>query len=193
MSKRIVLVNGHPDKESFNFALAAAYRRGAEQSGAEFREIVVRDLQFNPNLQFGYRKRTELEPDLIRAQETLKWADHIVWVYPVWWGAVPALLKGFLDRVLLPGYAFKKREGSLWWDKYFTGKSARIICTMDQPPWYYRLCYGSPSHSAMKKLTMQFIGVGSVKITAIGPVRLSKDRFREKWLQRVERLGKLNK
>ncbi|MGF1565372.1 MAG: NAD(P)H-dependent oxidoreductase [Flavobacteriales bacterium] len=193
MSKRIVLVNGHPDKESFNFALAAAYRRGAEQSGAEFREIVVRDLQFNPNLQFGYRKRTELEPDLIRAQETLKWADHIVWVYPVWWGAVPALLKGFLDRVLLPGYAFKKREGSLWWDKYFTGKSARIICTMDQPPWYYRLYYGSPSHSAMKKLTMQFIGVGSVKITAIGPVRLSKDRFREKWLQRVERLGKLNK
>ena len=190
MSKKIVIVSGHPDKESYNFALAEAYKSGAETSGAEVREIVIRDLEFNPNLQFGYRKRTELEPDLLNSQETLKWADHIVWIYPVWWGSVPAIMKGFLDRVLLPGFAFKKREGSVWWDKYFTGKTSRLICTLDQPTWFYRLINGSPSHKAMKRLTMNFIGVKSVKITAIGPLRLSKDEFRKKWIKKVEILGR---
>lgn len=190
MKKNIALIIGHPDNESFNFALAAAYKRGAENSGAEVREIVIRDLDFNPNLQFGYRKRTELEPDLIKSQETLKWADHLVWVYPVWWGATPAIMKGFLDRVLLPGFAFKKRDGSVWWDKFFTGKSARLISTLDQPAWFYKFVNGSPSDKAMKKLTMNFIGVNSVKITSIGPLRLSKEQFRNKWLTKVEELGK---
>lgn len=190
MKKNIALIIGHPDNESFNFALAAAYKRGAENSGAEVREIVIRDLDFNPNLQFGYRKRTELEPDLIKSQETLKWADHLVWVYPVWWGATPAIMKGFLDRVLLPGFAFKKRDGSVWWDKFFTGKSARLISTLDQPAWFYKFINGSPSDKAMKKLTMNFIGVNSVKITSIGPLRLSKEQFRNKWLAKVEELGK---
>ena len=189
MNKKIVIINGHPDKESYNFALAEAYKIGAENSGAEVREIVITGLTFNPNLQYGYRKRTELEPDLIASQETLKWADHIVWVYPVWWGSVPAIMKGFLDRVLLPGFAFKKREGSIWWDKFFTGKTARLICTMDQPTWYYRFVYNGPSHNAMKKLTMNFIGVKSVKITPIGPIRLSTDEFRTKWLLKVEKIG----
>ena len=191
--KRILIINGHPDKESYNYALSEAYKTGAASSGADIKVINIIDLKFNPNLQFGYRKRTELEPDLIKSQENLKWADHIVWIYPVWWGSVPAIMKGFLDRILLPGFAFKKREGSVWWDKYFTGKSARIICTLDQPPWYYRLIYRSPSHSAMKKLTMNFIGVKSVKITTIGPIRLSKESFRKKWLAKIEKLGQKRK
>ena len=191
--KKILIINGHPDKESYNYALSEAYKTGAASSGADIKVINIIDLKFNPNLQYGYRKRTELEPDLIKSQEDLKWADHLVWIYPVWWGSVPAIMKGFLDRVLLPGFAFKKREGSIWWDKYFTGKSARIICTLDQPPWYYRLIYRSPSHSAMKKLTMNFIGVKSVKITTIGPIRLSKDRFRKNWLTKIEKLGRRGK
>jgi len=191
--KNILIINGHPDKESYNYALSDAYKRGAESSDAAVKVINIVDLEFNPNLQYGYRKRTELEPDLIKSQKDLKWADHIVWIYPIWWGSVPALMKGFLDRVLLPGFAFKKREGSVWWDKYFTGKSSRIICTLDQPPWFYRIINRCPSHHAMKKLTMNFIGVKSVKITSVGPLRLSKQAFRLKWLYRIEQLGKKNK
>lgn len=191
--KKILIINGHPDDESYNYGLSNAYKVGAEKSGAEVKEIKIRELNFNPNLQYGYRKRTELEPDLLEAREKLQWADHIVWVYPVWWGSVPAIMKGFLDRVLLPGFAFKKRDGSLWWDKYFTGKTSRLICTLDQPTWYYKWYYGSPTHKAMKKLTMQFIGVKSVKITSIGPIRLSTDEFRSKWLKKVEELGFRNK
>lgn len=190
---KILLIQGHPDKESYNHALAAAYKKGALSSGAEIKEIIIGDLKFNPNLEFGYRKRTELEPDLITAQEQMKWADHIVWVYPVWWGSIPALMKGFLDRVLLPGFAFKKREGSVWWDKFLTGKTSRIISTMDQPTWFYRWINGRPSHIAMKKLTMNFIGIKKVRITSIGPLRLSKEEFRNKWLRKVEKLGVANK
>lgn len=189
MAKKIALIIGHPDQESFNFALAEAYKNGALKSGAEIKEIIIRDLKFNPNLQFGYRKRTTLEPDLLESQEILRWADHIVWVYPVWWGSYPAMMKGFLDRVLLPGFAFKKREGSVWWDKFFTGKTSRIISTLDQPAWFYKWINGQPSNIAMKRLTMKFIGVKSVKTTTIGPIRLSKDKYREKWLKKIERLG----
>lgn len=191
--KKILLLNGHPDKESFNYAISESYKIGAIASGAEVKEIKIGELKFNPNLQFGYRKRTELEPDLLDAQEKIKWADHLVWVYPVWWGSVPAIMKGFIDRVFLPGFAFKKKENSVWWDKYLTGKTARLICTLDQPAWYYYLIYRSPSHNAMKKLTMQFIGVKKVRITTIGPIRLSKEEFRSKWLKKIKKLGKENK
>jgi len=190
---KILIINGHPDNESYNYALAASYKKGADESGAEVQQINIGELHFNPNLKFGYRKRTELEPDLLKAQESIKWADHIVWIYPVWWGSVPALMKGFLDRVLLPGFAFKKREGSVWWDKYLIGKTSRIICTMDQPTWYYRWLNGRPSHIAMKKLTMNFIGIKKERITSIGPLRLSKESFRTNWIQKVERLGHKNK
>ena len=191
--KKILIINGHPDKQSYNFALADAYKKGALASSAEVKQINIRELDFNPNLQFGYRKRTELEPDLLQAQEQIKWADHLVWVYPVWWGSVPALMKGFLDRILLPGFAYQKRDNSLWWDKLLVGKTARIICTLDQPDWYYRLFNGSASHTAMKKLTLNFIGVKKVRITSIGPIRLSKESFRKNWLKKVEKLGSLNK
>ena len=190
---KILILNGHPDKESYNHALAASYKKGAKASGAEVQAINIGELIFNPNLQFGYRKRIELEPDLVKAQESINWADHLVWIYPVWWSSVPAIMKGFLDRVLLPGFAFKKREGSVWWDKYLTGKTSRIICTMDQPTWYYRWINGRPSHIAMKRLSMKFVGVKKVRITSIGPLRLSKEGFRMKWLHKVEKLGLQNK
>lgn len=189
----ILIINGHPDKESYNAALAEAYLKGAASSKAVVQQLNIRDLSFNPNLQFGYRKRTELEPDLLEAQVKIKWADHLVWIYPIWWGSMPAMLKGFIDRTFLPGFAFKKKEGSVWWDKYLTGKTARIITTLDQPAWYYRWVYGRPSYYAMKKLTMEFVGVKKTRSTTIGPLRLSKESFRQRWLEKVEALGQKNK
>jgi putative NADPH-quinone reductase len=189
MKKKILLINGHPDPESYNAALSRAYLDGARSTQAEVETINISELNFDPNLRYGYRKRTELEPDLLRAQAQILNANHLVWIYPVWWGSVPAVMKGFIDRVFLPGFAFKKREGSPWWYKYLTGKTARLICTLDQPGWYYRWVYGRPSHRAMKQLTMQFVGVDKVKITTIGPIRNSSQVFREKWLGKVKKLG----
>lgn len=187
--KKILIINGHPDKESYCNALAEAYKKGALAAGAEVKEIVVADLRFDLNLQFGYRKRTELEPDLLESREKITWADHLVWVYPVWWGSMPAILKGFIDRVFLPGFAFQKREDSVWWDMLLKGKSARIISTLDQPVWFYWLINRRPSYWAMKKMTLNFCGIKPVKATTIGPLRFSKDSFREGWLKKVEKLG----
>ena len=189
MQKKILLINGHPDPNSYNAALSQAYLDGALLVGAEVDTINIAELSFDPNFRYGYRQRTELEPDLLRAQDHILNASHLVWVYPVWWGSVPALMKGFIDRVFLPGFAFKKREGSTWWDKYLKGKTARLICTLDQPGWYYRWVYGRPSHRAMKQLTMQFVGIHKVKTITLGPVRNSSQLFREKWLEKVKILG----
>ncbi|GAB2779857.1 NAD(P)H-dependent oxidoreductase [Rhabdobacter roseus] len=188
--KKVLIINGHPDGESLGAALAAAYRRGASQTSADIREITLAELDFDPNLRHGYRQRTELEPDLLRAQESIRWAEHLVWVYPVWWGGLPALLKGFLDRTFLPGFAFKHRPGSLWWDKLLVGKTARIISTLDQPAWYYWLVNGRPTYHAMKKMTLEFCGIKPVRTTTFGPVRLSKEQVRLSWLRQVEKLGR---
>ncbi|WP_257092963.1 NAD(P)H-dependent oxidoreductase [Sphingobacterium sp. E70] len=118
MKKKILIINGHPNRESFNFGIAATYQDGAEESGAEVRSINIADLNFNPNLQFGYQKRTELEPDLLQAWEDILWAEHLVWVHPVWWGGLPAMMKGFIDRLFLPGFAFQYRENSLFGTNY---------------------------------------------------------------------------
>lgn len=187
--KKIAIINGHPNKESFNFGVVEAYKQGAMQAGAEMKEIVISDLNFNPNLQFGYQKRMELEPDLIKAWEIIQWADHLVWVHPVWWGGLPAITKGFVDRLFLSGMAYKYRENSVWWDKLLKGKTGHIITTLDQPGWYYRLMYGRPSVNQLKKSTLEFCGVKPVKVTYIGIIRNSKEEQRIQWLQKIKKLG----
>jgi putative NADPH-quinone reductase len=187
--KKILLINCHPVPGSYTEALLNSYKKGVGADQAEIREIIIRDLTFNPNLVHGYKERTELEPDLLACWEDIQWCDHMVWAHPVWWGGLPAMTKGFLDRLFLPGFVFQYRENSVWWDKLLKGKSARIIVTMDQPAWYYWLVNGEPSINQLKKTVLQYCGVNPVKVTALGPVRGSKDGQRAKWLQKVNRLG----
>lgn len=191
--KKIVVINGHPNRESFNFGLAKAYKEGALQSGAEIREITISELKFDSNLQFGYQKRMELEPDLLKAWETIQWADHLVWIHPVWWGGLPARTKGFIDRLFLPGIAFKYRENSMWWDKLLKGKTGHIITTLDQPGWYYRLLYGRPSVNQLKKSTLEFCGVKPVKVTYVGIIKTSDEKLRTQWLTKIKVLGQKQK
>ncbi|WP_194778333.1 NAD(P)H-dependent oxidoreductase [Pararhodonellum marinum] len=190
MSKKVVIINGHPNKDAFNFGLAEAYKKGSKNSGAEIKEITVADLNFNPNLQFGYQKRTELEPDLLDAWEKIKWANHLVWVHPVWWGGLPAITKGFIDRLFLPGFAFQYRENSIWWDKLLRGKTAHIITTLDQSSWTYWLLFGRGSVNQLKKSTLEFCGVKPVKVTYFGPIRKADPSRKEKWLKKTEDLGR---
>ena len=190
MGKKILIINGHPYKESLNFALAEAYKKGAAESGAEIKEINIADLQFNPNLQYGYKKRTELEPDLLESWEKIKWAEHLVFVFPIWWGGMPAMLKGFFDRLFLPGFAFQYRENSVWWDKLLTGKSAHIIATMDTPYWYFRLVYGNPGIQQFKRTILQFSGINPVKVTVFSPVKnVAADKIK-KHIDKTFQIGK---
>ena len=188
--KKILIINGHPDKNSFCFGLAEAYMNGVLHSNSEVKQIIIRDLKFNPNLEYGYEKRTVLEPALLEAWEKIKWADHLVWVHPVWWGGLPAITKGFIDRLFLPGLAFRYRENSVWWDKLLKGKTAHIITTLDQPSLYYWFVFGRPSVNQLKKTVLQFCGITPVRVTYVQPVRNSKIEFRNKWLQNIEVMGR---
>lgn len=188
--KNILIINGHPDKESFCTHLALVYQKGAEISGATVTLINLCELDFDPTLHHSYNKRTELEPDLLSAQKAITDANHIVFVYPNWWGSYPALLKGFIDRTFLPKFAFKYRENSLLWDKLLTGRSARIIVTMDTPKWYYKWFFKSPGHHSMKKNILEFCGIKPVKITSFSPMKTANEAKRKTWIEKVESLGR---
>jgi len=191
--KRILIINGNPDKKSFCFDLSESYKKGAELTGAECKLVNLTDLNFNPILKHGYRERTELEPDLLNIQQDILNSDHLVFVYPTWWATYPALLKGFFDRVFLPKFAFKYRENSLLWDKLLKGKSARLIVTMDTPKWYYSLIYKNPGHNSMKKGILEFCGIKPVRITSFGPIKSSNDTKRHQWINKVYKLGQKQK
>jgi putative NADPH-quinone reductase len=143
-------------------------------------------------LKYGYQQRLELEPDLLAAIDAMKACDHMVWVHPVWWGGLPALLKDFIDRIFLPSIMFDYNEaklGGMGWDGYLEGKTARIIATMDTPKILYRLLYSAPSINQLKKTTLEFCGVKPVKVTQFAPVKGSTQETRERWVKTVHELG----
>jgi len=188
--KNVLIINAHPTKGSFNEALANAYKKGAIEAGANVNEITIGELNFDPNLTHGYTERKEWEPDLITAWAKIEACDHMVWVHPVWWGGLPAISKGFIDRLFLPGKAFKFKENSVFWDKLLKGKTGRIIYTADQPSWYYRWVNKRPTEYMLKKMTLEFCGIKPVKTTMVGPIRNSSNQKRKQYLDKAYLLGK---
>ncbi len=191
MSKNIVVILGSTDDTSFCASIAKEYVESAEKAGNRVKYFNLGKVDFDPVLRKGYKARQELEPGLVEIRDAIEWSNHIVLVYPIWWGSVPAVLKGMFDRVFLPGYAFKYREGSQFWDKLLKGRSAHAITTMDTPPWYFKLVYCSPAHHQMRRTILEFAGIKPVKITSFGPVRYSSDARRAKWLNKVNHWAQL--
>lgn len=190
MAQRILVILGHPSADSLCAGLAQSYIEAARSAGAEVRLLALGQLAFDPLLHAGYRGAQPLEPALQDAQAQIAWAGHLVWVYPTWWGAMPALLKGFIDRVFLPGFAFKYRQGSALWDRLLAGRSAELLVTMDSPPWYYRWVQHRPGHHQMQKTILEFSGIRPVRVHGFGPVRSADAALRTRWLQRAAALGR---
>lgn len=188
--KKVLIILGHPMRNSFCGALAEAYVEGAKSAGADIKQLWIGELKFDPILWQGYKEIQELEEDLKLAQEFILWAEHLVFVYPTWWGTIPALLKGFIDRTFLPGFAFKYRKDSLFWDRLLTNRTARLLVTMDAPPWYYKWIYKKPGHNMMKKTVLEFCGIKPVKISEFGPIKISTEAQRRKWLLKARKLGR---
>lgn len=189
MARRVLVILAHPDPNSYCAAMASAYSSSAQQAGAEVRELSLGELQFDPIFHRRPEGEQPPEPDLIAAQQAIQWCDHLVFVYPTWWGAMPALMKGFIERTFLPDFAFRYRNNSPWWDKLLTGRSARLLVTMDAPPWYYRLVFRAPGHNLMKRAILGFCGIKPVRIASFGPMLNSSQRRRERWLQRARDLA----
>ncbi|MHC8383830.1 NAD(P)H-dependent oxidoreductase [Pseudomonas sp. LB3P14] len=189
MGKRILVILGHPASNSFCGALAERYAQSALRAGHEVRQLFLGAMDFDPVLREGYQQVQPLEVDLRRAQADILWAEHMTLVYPIWWGGVPALLKGFFDRVFLPGFAFKYREGKAFPDKLLQGRSAHLLVTMDTPPWYYRWVYRMPGLHQVRKTTLAFCGIKPQRTLTFGPILGSSADQRETWLLQAQAIA----
>jgi 1,4-dihydroxy-2-naphthoate polyprenyltransferase len=186
---KVLIVVGHPRKASLCGALARAYRKGAAQAGAELRELWLADLRFDRDVHSFDPEVQPVEKDVRHARELITWADHLVFVYPTWWGTMPGLLKGFLDRVLAPRFAFEDLPNGSW-RPLLGGRSADLITTMDTPGWAYRWIYRAPGHNAMKRASLGFCGIATSRVLRFGPIKDSSPEQRRAWLEAAEWRGR---
>lgn len=187
--KKILVIQGHPNPKSLCAHLAETYQTNAEQTGNEVQLLNLPELKFDLSLHLGYTDQQKLEPDLVTAQQAILWADHLVFVFPNWWTSMPALLKGFIDRVFLPGFAFQYQEKSPLPKKLLKNKSARLIISMDSPAWYYNYLMKAPGVNLLKRGTLEFCGIKPVKVTTLGPVRKAPVEKLNKFIEKVKHLG----
>ncbi len=192
MGTRITIIQGHPDPAGghYGHALARAYAGGAEAAGHEIRTIVVAGLEF-PLIRTREEWEGGLCPDSIRqAQDSIRWASHLVILYPLWLGAMPAPLKAFLEQVLRPGFAMTSVEPGKPWKKLLTGRSARIVVTMGMPALVYRWYFGAHSLKSLERNILGFVGIGPIRETLIGMVEACSAAKRQKWLEKLRALGR---
>jgi putative NADPH-quinone reductase len=193
MAKRIVIIQGHPDPapERYCRALASAYERGARAAGHEVRRIDVATLDFELLRSAADWESGTPASVILMAQDDIAWAEHIVILYPLWLGAMPALLKGFLEQVLRPGFAVPDlRSGKGWPKGLLTGRTARIVVTMGMPAFFYRWYFGAHSLKSLERNILKFVGVKPIRETLIGMVAAKESAGREKWLKTLEALGR---
>lgn len=188
----IVIIQGHPDKDRSHYchAVAAAYTKSAESQGHNIKHIIVADIDF-PLL----RSKADFDgkhiPAVIKqAQDDISWAKHIVIIYPLWLGTMPALLKGFIEQVFRPGFAMTPPEpGQQLWKKLLTGKSARIIVTMGMPAFLYRWFFGAHSVKNLQRNVLSFVGIKPIRTTLIGMVDAGNENKLAAYLGKIKKIA----
>ena len=191
MSRRIAIIQGHPDAGSRHLchALADAYADGATEAGHEVRQIDVARLDF-PILRTEADFHAGTPPLDIRAgQDDIRWAEHLLIVYPLWLGTMPALLKAYFEQVFRPGFAFEPRPKALW-KKGLKGRSARIVITMGMPAWFYRWYFGAHSLRSLERNILGFSGIGPIRESLFGMMEASTPAKRDKWLAKMRDMGR---
>jgi NAD(P)H dehydrogenase (quinone) len=187
---KIMIVVGHPQHNTFCEALGKAYQSAAQAAGHEARLFTLADMTFDPILHEGYRKIQALEPDLETAYESLSTCSHLVLIFPLWCGDMPALMKGFIERILQPDLISREStEHAMNWS-IFKDKSARIIMTMGMPVSIYRFWYRGHALKLLTRNILSFIGIKPVRHTLFGMIGTSKPETREQWIEQVRQLGR---
>jgi len=182
---RALLLFGHADTETFNDRLAEAYTRGYARGGGTIERLDLAALDFDPVLRSGHRAEQPLEPDLLLARDAIERADQLVWVFPTYWASQPAVVRGFVDRLFLPGWAFRYEGGALP-TGLLRGRSARVLSTMDSPWWWYTFVLQRPTHRAFGTATLSFCGIQPIRYTTLHEVRSLDEAARSAWCARVE-------
>lgn len=187
--RKIMIVVGHPQRNTLCEALGNAYQGAAQAAGHKVDLFRLAEMDFDPILHDGYRKTQPLEPDLQAAYKSLCDCDHLVLVFPLWCGDMPALMKGFIERILQPDLiAREKTENAMNWS-IFQNKTGRIVMTMGMPVSIYRFWYGGHALKLLTRNILNFIGIKPVRHTLFGMVATSTPQTRDRWVEQVRQLG----
>jgi len=192
MGKRILIIQGHPDasKQHLCHSLEDAYAKGAILAGHEIKRINVAKLDF-PLLRSQYEwEKGPLPNSLIEAQDAIKWAEHMLFFFPLWLGDMPALLKGFLEQVARPGFAFSAEGKNPLAHKALKGRSARVVVTMGMPAVLYRWYFLAHSIRSLERNILGFVGIKPVKETLIGMAGNMDAKAVKNLVSKLENLGK---
>lgn len=190
MTRRITLIQGHPDaaRPHLGHALAEAYRSGAEGAGHEVRSIAVAELNFPLITSREDFEHGERPAPIREAQSMIRTSDHLVIFYPLWLGTMPALLKAFLEQVMRYDFAFEPLPGGRF-RRLLKGRSARVVITMGMPAMAYRWFFGAHSLKSLERNILKFAGIAPVRESLFGMVEAVDDDRRRRWLEEMERLG----
>jgi len=190
MPRTVTIIQGHPDPAGGRLchALADAYAEGAVKAGHKVLRIDVARIDFPLLKSKEEFEKGVLPPSLNAARDAITAADHLVTVFPLWLGAQPALLKGFLEQVARPGVAFAYQDKAMP-KKLWAGKSARIIVTMGMPGIFYKVFYRSHGLKALRRNVFEFVGIKPVRETVLGLVEGQKADHVRVWLDDMRRLG----
>lgn len=190
--KTIALVQGHPDPDPARFcrALGTAYVEGALAMGHGIESIDVASLDFPLLRSSAAFEHGALPASLEHAQDAIGRADHLVFIYPLWLGSMPALLKGFLEQVMRPGFAIGSADAGQRSGGLLRGKSARIVVTMGMPALIYRWYFGAHSLKSLERNILRFAGIGPIRESLIGMIGTKSDAARSHWIERMRAYGK---
>ena len=191
MSKKLLVVQGHPDTAHPHLchALADAYAQAAEAAGHQVRRLDIAALDF-PLLRSQEAFMHEAPPaSLVPAQEAIAWCDHMMLIFPLWLGGAPALVQGFLEQTLRPGFAYRYRDNG-WPEMLMKGRSARLVVTMGMPAFVYRLWFRAHGVRRIKRSVLGFVGFSPVRETLFGMIEAGGDAKRQRWLESLRALGR---
>ncbi|WP_417492803.1 NAD(P)H-dependent oxidoreductase [Maricaulis sp.] len=192
MSKNVCVINGHPDPAQGHFveALADAYAHGAGEGDHTVSRIDVARLP----VEF-LRNQAQFEQPpgeaIIAERAKIAAADHVVMIYPLWMGSMPAIDKAFLEQVGRGDFLIDTSGGDgKALVRRMKGKSVRLIVTMGMPGLLYKVVFGAHSVKAVERNIFRMVGFNPVRHLILGLVEAVGDKGRTRMLERVTALGR---
>ena len=191
-TRDILILQGHPDPAGGHHchALAQAYADGAREAGHRVTLLNIADLDFPLLRSQADWQHGELPPALQPAQRAIGRANHLVLFFPLWLGDMPALMKGFLEQVARPGFAFKADATNPFAAKGLGGRSARVVVTMGMPALVYRFYFRAHSVKSLERNILGFVGIAPVHETLIGGVDQLGVAGVARWQDKLRQLGR---
>lgn len=198
----ILVINGHPDKKSFSASIFNEIIENLNKEKHKIETLNLAEMKFDPVLRFGYRERMEEDAEIIRSQELIRWADHLIFIYPIWWSSMPSLMKGWIDRVFTPGVAYSSNRKGIFILNFITGrqfkkllknKTADIITTSQGPGWWYKIFSGivsvpdSYGIAVLKNAVLNHCGIKTKKVINLGNMNRDSNtlNIRKKFLKKI--------